>query len=145
MSLLRSKLEGNLSAFPPVAAPPSNEHRRAAVAICVIDAKEPHVLLIKRAARGQNAGQWALPGGRVEPNETHIEAALRETEEEIGLYGDLDSALGTLDDFVFHSGPGFVITPVVLFFSNADRVRRSTAEVHSVHRISLERLTSPEL
>ncbi|NVI92953.1 NUDIX hydrolase, partial [Actinomadura sp. BRA 177] len=45
----------------------------------------PSVILIKRAYRGRNAGQWGLPGGRLEAGETPAEAALRGLHEEIGL------------------------------------------------------------
>lgn len=43
-----------------------------------------HILLLERAS---NAKYWPLywgfPGGKIEPNETSIEAAVRETQEEI--------------------------------------------------------------
>ena len=43
-------------------------------------------LLCRRASRlNSHAAQWALPGGRLDPGETVVDAALRELEEEVGI------------------------------------------------------------
>jgi 8-oxo-dGTP pyrophosphatase MutT (NUDIX family) len=52
---------------------------------------DPHpfdcqVLLIKRAEHGRHGGQIALPGGKVEGNETTQETAIRELHEELGFH-----------------------------------------------------------
>lgn len=131
----------NLAGFERIAAPPG---RSAAVVLCVLTGSaSPHVLVIKRAARGLNPGQWALPGGRVEPGETPVTAALRELHEEIGLSVAEDRVAGALDDFV--TGSGYVITPFVAVVPEPVELRRSPAEVHSIHRIPLRRLVSADL
>jgi 8-oxo-dGTP pyrophosphatase MutT (NUDIX family) len=46
---------------------------------------EARVVLVVRGTRGIHGGQLAVPGGKVDPDESPLEAALRETEEEVGL------------------------------------------------------------
>jgi 8-oxo-dGTP pyrophosphatase MutT (NUDIX family) len=98
------------------------------------------VLLTRRAMHLRNhPGQWALPGGRVEPGESAADAALRELHEEVGLELGPEAVLGLLDDFPTRSG--FAITPVVVW---AGAVRNALvpnpAEVASIHRVRLTEL-----
>ena len=122
--------------------------RHAAVAVVVVDSDSgaaggPAVLLTRRAVRLQaHAGQWALPGGRVEPGESAEEAARRELAEEVGLEVSADAELGRLDDYATRSG--FVITPFVLW-GGADAVLQpDPQEVRSVHRVSFAELCRPD-
>ena len=46
--------------------------------------REGHILLIRKK-RGLGAGKINGPGGRIEPGESSVEAALRETREEVGI------------------------------------------------------------
>lgn len=97
------------------------------------------VLLTRRAATLRaHAGQWALPGGRVDPGEEPLAAARRELNEELGLTLSDDALLGELDDYATRSG--YVITPFV-FWGGADPViAADPREVHSVHRVALREL-----
>jgi 8-oxo-dGTP pyrophosphatase MutT (NUDIX family) len=114
---------------------------RAAVAVCVLGSgPEARVPLIRRAARGLNAGQWAFPGGRATDRETPQETALREAHEEVGLVA---AVAGLLDDFVTDSG--FVITPVVVLADAGVALSPAEAEVQSVHTVTLQRLRQPDL
>jgi 8-oxo-dGTP pyrophosphatase MutT (NUDIX family) len=118
----------------------SARRRRAGVAVTVLDADTaPAVLMIKRASTGRHAGQWAFPGGKVEPGERTVAAALREAQEEAGL--ERGEVVGLLDDIL--TGTGFIITPVVVFAEPKARLRRNPDEVHSLHRVPLERLIAP--
>jgi 8-oxo-dGTP pyrophosphatase MutT (NUDIX family) len=137
-------VRANLLRFRRRAAQPTPDTRRAAVSITLLPHRgEAHVLLLKRVAFGRNAGQWALPGGRLDSAETPVEGALRELQEETGVTAAPDGVVGLLDDFVTDSG--FLITPVVVAPTQPVRPARNPAEVHSLHPIAVSRLLDPEL
>jgi 8-oxo-dGTP pyrophosphatase MutT (NUDIX family) len=141
---LLAEIRARVVAHQPTSAQPGPGARRAAVAAVLAQHRgRPVVLMIKRAARGRNPGQYALPGGRLEPGETAAQGALRETEEEIGLPARHLDVLGPLDDFVTDSG--FVITPVVAALTSPQSLRRAPEEVAAVLPIPLDRLTDPDL
>jgi ADP-ribose pyrophosphatase YjhB (NUDIX family) len=100
-------------------------------------------LLCRRAARlNKHAGQWALPGGRLDPGETALDAALRELDEELGLRLGPESVVGWLDDYPTRSG--YVITPVVLWGGADPELRPAADEVLAVYRIGLAPLRDAE-
>ena len=86
----------------------------------------------------QHASQWALPGGRLDADETPIDAALRETDEEIGVRLDESAVLGLLDDYPTRSG--YVITPVVVWGGPSVVLAPHPDEVLAVYRIGLHEL-----
>lgn len=138
---LRPRIAANLSAFRRRGALPLTEGlRHAAVTVCVLqdEADRPYTVVIRRSAHGRNAGQWALPGGRLDEGEDALAAAERELEEEVSLRGV--EVAGVLDDFVTDSG--FVITPVVAF-GGRQQPRGDPYEVASVHPVPLERFLAP--
>jgi 8-oxo-dGTP pyrophosphatase MutT (NUDIX family) len=88
------------------------EIRPAAVLIGVTDRREPGVLLTHRPSdMRQHAGQVAFPGGKLDPGEDAVAAALRETQEELGIRPSDISIIGATDRFV--TGTGYDITPVL--------------------------------
>ncbi len=48
-------------------------------------ASDGRVLLVRRSAEGDHAGEWCIPGGKVEKGETPAQAAIREAQEEVGV------------------------------------------------------------
>jgi ADP-ribose pyrophosphatase YjhB (NUDIX family) len=96
-------------------------------------------VLCRRASRlNSHAAQWALPGGRLDPGETAVDAALRETHEEIGVDLPGSSVLGLLDDYPTRSG--YVITPVVLWGGGRLELRPAPEEVVAAYRVGLHQL-----
>ena len=93
------------------------------------------ILTRRAAALRSHAGQWALPGGRIDPGETPEQAALRELDEEVALRLPASAVLGRLDDFVTRSG--YVITPVVVWAGAARGMLANADEVQSIHRIPI--------
>jgi 8-oxo-dGTP pyrophosphatase MutT (NUDIX family) len=90
----------------------------------------------------RHAGQWALPGGRLDAGETPVEAALREVEEEVGLRLEPGTVLGQLDDYATRSG--FVVTPVVLWCGGDVALEPDPSEVSAAYRIGLHAVRDSE-
>lgn len=104
---------------------------------------EPALLLTRRADKlRSHAGQWAMPGGRIDADETPEQAALRELAEEVGLLLDASAVLGRLDDYATRSG--YVITPVVVWAGAARELTPNAAEVAAIHRIPTRELLRPD-
>lgn len=137
--ILRQRLLDNVVAFEDRRTQPDGL-KHAAVAITVVDSPAGAAFLLTRRANKLNAhaGQFALPGGRVEPGETAVEAALRELEEEVGVVIGAETVLGLLDDYPSRSG--YRITPVVMWAGGDVRVKPDPREVAKVHFVPLSQL-----
>lgn len=91
---------------------PPDELRPAAVLIAVTDRPEPGVLLTHRPeTMRSHAGQAAFPGGKIDPGEDAIEAALREAHEELGIDPRDVRVIGASDPF--RTRTGYDVTPVL--------------------------------
>jgi 8-oxo-dGTP pyrophosphatase MutT (NUDIX family) len=124
-------------------AVPLDGRRAAGVAVAIYDGADspdgaggPGILLTRRAPRMRaHAGQWALPGGRVDAGEDAADAALRELGEEVGAVAERSAVIGLLDDYPTRSG--YVITPVVVRLPAGQRLIQNPAEVAELHLVPL--------
>jgi 8-oxo-dGTP pyrophosphatase MutT (NUDIX family) len=108
-----SAIEARLATFDRLAAAPG-AGRQAAVAIALAPsaAGSQFVLTIRSSTLRSHAGQYALPGGHVDPGESATDTAVREVAEEVGLHPGRWRSSYLLDDYVTASGR--VVTPVAL-------------------------------
>ena len=84
----------------------------AAVLIAITDRPLPGMILtVRREHLRTHAGQIAFPGGRLDPGEEAIAAALREAHEEILLEPSAVELIGTIEPY--RTVTGYVVTPVV--------------------------------
>lgn len=118
--------------------------RLAAVLVPIVERKEgPTVLLTRRADHlNSHSGQVAFPGGKVEPGESLLNAALREAEEEVGLDRSFVDVQGYLD--VYETGSGFRILPVVSFVKPGFTLQADANEVADIFEVPLAFLMNPE-
>ena len=141
---LRVRIEANLSGFERRRSDPG-ALRAAAVAVTIVGNEEgiaSFVITRRAGSLRKHAGQWALPGGRIDVGEGAEDAALRELWEEVGLRLGHDAVLGALDDYPTRSG--YLITPVVVWGGRTPALAHDTAEVESTHFIPLDQLERPD-
>jgi 8-oxo-dGTP pyrophosphatase MutT (NUDIX family) len=142
---LRTRGAGHLAAFDRREIELAGR-RAAAVAVTLVPDERGRACFAitrRQAHLGSHSGQWAIPGGRLEPGESAELAALRELEEEVGVALDTGTVLGRLDDFATRSG--YVITPVVLWADRPVDLVANPHEVAHVYRVPLDVLEEPQV
>ena len=78
----------------------------------ITERERPGFLLIHRPSNMRShPGQVAFPGGKIDPGETPVEAALREAWEELGIHQRDVTVIGTSD--TYRTGTGYEVTPVI--------------------------------
>ena len=110
----------------------------AAVLVPIIDrADTPTLLMTVRASHlRRHAGQISFPGGRLEAHDADVAAAaMRETEEEIGIAASGIEPIGYLADHVVQTG--YRITPVVALLRPGLTLTPDGTEVAEVFELPL--------
>ncbi len=118
--------------------------RDAAVLVPVVDrGADSTLLLTKRTEKlRSHSGQIAFPGGRIDPEDaTAVHAALRETEEEIGLDASFIDVVGRMPDYV--TGSGYRIAPVLATVRPGFLLTINEDEVDDAFEVPLSFLMDP--
>lgn len=118
------------------------EFREAAVLAAVTAHERPGLLLIHRPSNMRaHPGQVAFPGGKLDPGETPVDAALREAEEELGIDPAQVRVVGESD--LLRTGSGFAVTPVIGIVPPNLELRPNPAEVAQWFEAPLDFLLDP--
>lgn len=127
----------------PSAGPIERMLRPAAVLVPVIARAEGATVLLTRRADtlASHTGQIAFPGGRLDPGETAVQAALREANEEVALDPAAVEVLGIGDPYA--TVTGFLITPVIGWLAQPPVVTPSPDEVAEVFETPWDFLMDP--
>lgn len=117
---------------------------QAAVLVPIVERREGFTVLLTQRTDHLNAhaGQISFPGGRLEATDAGLEAAaLRETEEEVGLRRDRIEVVGQLDLYVTRTG--FEVTPVVGIVTPPFSLTPDPFEVADVFEVPLSFIIDP--
>lgn len=123
--------------------PAGMQPKQSAVLVPIIDYGDRlHLLFTQRALHLQHhAGQISFPGGKLEANESPSAAALRETEEEIGVSANDIELLGQLHSY--NTLTGFEISPWVGLLPATAKIMFDPQEVSAVFEVPLSYFIEP--
>ena len=130
----------------PIVTLPGSGLRPAAVLCALFDeAGQAHVVLTRRSSGlRSHTHQVSFPGGRIEPGEEPVAAALREAEEEVGLDPDRVEIIGQLSSMKTIINPA-PITPFVGRLEGRPYLEPNPSEVERAFTVPLVELLDPEV
>lgn len=104
----------------------------------------PTVLLTRRASHLPNhAGQISFPGGGMQPGDRDfVDAALRETHEEVGIPPERIEISGYLG--LYRTVTDYCVLPVVGFVASDAKVKPDPGEVTEAFEVPLDYLMNPD-
>lgn len=134
----RTAIRANLAAYARRDDAPEGL-RPAAVSIVLapsLDHSATTLLLTRRTSRmTAHSGQYALPGGKVDPGEAPLDAARRELHEELGIEVSPRQVLGRLDNLPTRSG--YLVSPFVIWLGEHAEPHPSPHEIAAVFRVPM--------
>ena len=134
----RERIRANLAGYSSRLRSPEGL-RPAAVSVVLAPAADhastAFLLTLRTPRLTSHAGQYALPGGKLDQGEDALGAARRELREELGVETGPGQVLGRLDDLPTRSG--YLVSPFVVWLGEAAQLRPSPDEIAMVHRIPL--------
>jgi len=145
MAQVDEAVRGDHDLNPDIVVPRDNL-REAAVLVALVERGDGlTVIFTQRTSHlAAHAGQISFPGGHIEPEDADPEAAaLRETEEEIGLARVHVELVGRLDTYVTRTG--FRVTPVVGLVRPPFNLTPDPEEVAEVFEVPLAVILDPRM
>jgi 8-oxo-dGTP pyrophosphatase MutT (NUDIX family) len=130
----------------PRVSPPGASSRRAAVLVPIVvgDRQARVVYTVRKGNLADHAGQISFPGGSAEPGDDSLmQTALREAEEEIDLSPGLVEVIGELEE-MYIPPSNFRVSPFVGLLPPEAELVLAPDEVEEIFTVSLETLTAPE-
>lgn len=122
---------------------PTRDPRPAAVLCAVFDDDgQAAVVLTRRSQRlRSHTGEVSFPGGRIDPGETAVQAALREAQEEVGLDPAAIEIVASLHPLATYSSRA-AITPFVGVLGRRPELHPNPAEVERAFTVTLAELVA---
>ncbi len=120
---------------------PKQAKKSAVMLLIFEDCNELYLTLIERSKQGGvHAGQIALPGGKTEDiDSNHIETAIRETYEEVGVTIKHSQIIGELTP-LYIPVSNFTVKPVVALANSRPNFSINRSEVEKLHILPLKKL-----
>jgi 8-oxo-dGTP diphosphatase len=111
-------------------------------AVGIVCLRGDQVLLIRRGTPPRQ-GEWSLPGGRIEPGERAVDAALRELREETGVEAEITGLIDVVDGLFPEAGRHYVLIDYAARWISGDPVAGDDAtEARFVPLTQVETLVS---
>jgi 8-oxo-dGTP pyrophosphatase MutT (NUDIX family) len=134
---------------PPSLDPPKSDwedgpaERRAAVLVPLVDHPEGLTVIFGQRSKSlrRHAGEVSFPGGRIEPGEDEITAALREAQEEVSLDPSQVQIVGRLD--THRAGSGYAMAPHIGLVTPPLALMPDGVEIEEVFEVPLTFLLEP--
>ena len=120
--------------------PPVNA-RNSSVLLLIYpnDEGELEILLTLRSHDIDHGGQISFPGGRADEGESHVDTALREAREEVGIPRQEISVIGTLTELYIQHSNNHVV-PVVGYLGKPPELKLDRREVEEAFSVELDSL-----